>query len=82
MHVHMQKLLKPGTKTLLVAFDYPQHEMPGPPFSVKTPEVQALYCNWCKVELLYTQDILDREPRFRDKGVSRMREQVYALTVL
>jgi thiopurine S-methyltransferase len=79
---HMQHLLKPGTKTLLVAFDYPQHEMQGPPFSVQAPEVQALYRNWCNVELLSTEDILDREPQFRDKGVSRMQEQVYALTVL
>ncbi len=79
---HMQQLLEPGTATLLVAFDYPQHEMQGPPFSVQTEEVQALYRNWCAVELRYTEDILDREPRFRDQGVSRLQEQVYALNVL
>jgi thiopurine S-methyltransferase len=79
---HMQHLLEPGTKTLLVAFDYPQHEMQGPPFSVQAPEVQALYRSWCDFELLYTEDILDREPQFRDKGVSRMQEQVYVLTAL
>ncbi|MDD5114588.1 MAG: thiopurine S-methyltransferase [Methylobacter sp.] len=78
---HMQELLESGTKTLLVAFDYPQHEMPGPPFSVQAPEVNALYSAWCKVELIHAEDILEREPRFRDKGVSRMEEQVYALTV-
>ena len=79
---HMQSLLESGTKTLLVAFDYPQHEMQGPPFSVKAQEVQALYCSWCNVELLYTEDILERESQFRDKGVSRMQEQVYVLTIL
>jgi thiopurine S-methyltransferase len=79
---HMQQLIEPGTKILLVAFDYPQHEMQGPPFSVRAPEVQALYLSWCDVELLYTEHILDREPQFRDKGVSRMEEQVYALTAL
>jgi thiopurine S-methyltransferase len=79
---HLQQLLEPGTKALLVAFDYPQHEMQGPPFSVQTPEVQTLYRNWCDVELLYTEDILDKEPNFRDKGVSRMQEQVYALKVV
>ncbi|MGR8999201.1 MAG: thiopurine S-methyltransferase [Gammaproteobacteria bacterium] len=79
---HMEHLLKPGTKTLLVAFDYPQHEMQGPPFSVQAPEVQALYRSWCNVKLLSTEDILDRETQFRDKGVSRMQEQVYALTAL
>ncbi len=80
--LHMQRLLEPGTKTLLVAFDYPQHEMQGPPFSVQTHEVQALYGNWCHVELLQTEDILDREPGFRAKGVTRMQEQVYAQTAL
>ena len=79
---HMQHLLKPGTKTLLVAFDYSQHEMQGPPFSVQTPEVQALYGSWCDVQLLYTEDVLDREPGFRDKGLSRLQEQVYVLSVL
>ena len=76
---HMQFLLKPGTKTLLVAFDYPQHEMKGPPFSVQEPEVQLLYSNGCDVELLYSEDILEREPGFRDKGLSRLQEQVYVL---
>ena len=78
----MQHLLKPGTKTLLVAFDYLQDEMQGPPFSVQTPEVQSLYQNWCDVELLYREDILDREPGFRDKGLSRLQEHVYVLRVL
>ena len=79
---HMQRLLEPGTKALLVAFDYPQNEMQGPPFSVQTSEVQKLYSNWCDVELLYTEDIFDKEPNFRDKGVTRMQEQVYALKVV
>lgn len=39
---HMQSLFQSGTKTLLVAFNYPQHEMQGPPFSVNAQEVQAL----------------------------------------
>ncbi|NOT66919.1 MAG: thiopurine S-methyltransferase [Methylophilaceae bacterium] len=80
--VHMQNLLASGTQILLVAFDYPQPEMQGPPFSVPADEVQALYQAWCKVELLHTQDILASEPRFRAKGVSRMQELVYALQVL
>ena len=77
---HMQNLLAPGSKTLLVAFDYPQPEMQGPPFSVAGDEVQALYQTWCKVELLHTQDILASEPRFRARGVSRMQELVYVLS--
>jgi|SRR3989338_2260168 len=76
---HMLRLLAPGTKTLLVAFDYPQHEMQGPPFSVGEQEVQALYGEQCDVRLLHEVDILDQESRFRDKGVTRLWERVYAL---
>ena len=47
---HMRHLLKPGTKALLVAFDYPQHEMEGPPLSMahKIEPVSAI-----KIEPLF-----------------------------
>lgn len=77
---HLQKILSPGVFTLLVTFDYPQQEMSGPPFSVQEPEVRGLYQSWCTVELLDAVDILDQEPRFRDKGVTRIQEKVYRLT--
>lgn len=79
---HLRELLEAGTKILLIAFDYPQHEMDGPPFCVPNEEVQELYRDWCSVELLVSEDILGREPRFRERGLSRLQEQVYRLTVL
>jgi thiopurine S-methyltransferase len=77
----MQHLLNPGSQILLVAFNYHQTEMQGPPFSVNQQEVQVLYGSWCDVQLLCTEDILDREPHFRDRGLTSMQEQVYLLTV-
>jgi thiopurine S-methyltransferase len=62
-----------------VAFDYDQQEMSGPPFSVPFAEIQSLYGHYCDITLLSSQDILDSEPHFRDKGLSRMQEQVYRL---
>ncbi|WP_431066005.1 thiopurine S-methyltransferase [Methylotuvimicrobium sp.] len=79
---HMKRLLKTGTKILLVAFDYPQQEMDGPPFSVQCQEVETLYRDWCRIDLLHTEDILSKEPRFRERGLNRLQEQVYVLTVL
>ncbi len=79
---HMKRVLKTGTKILLVAFDYPQQEMDGPPFSVQCQEVETLYRDWCRIDLLHTEDILSKEPRFRERGLSRLQEQVYVLTVL
>lgn len=77
---HMASLLTPGTSMLLVTFDYPQHEMPGPPFGVSEAEVRALYGSRFDIRLLHSADILDREPRFRERGVSRLQEKVYSLT--
>lgn len=77
----LSALLVPGVKMLLVAFDYPQHEMPGPPFSVQAEEVERLYSGWCDIELLANEDVLERELHFKERGLSRLREQVYRLTV-
>ncbi len=77
---HMQQLLAAGTRMLLVAFEYPQHEMNGPPFSVQEAEVRALYGGFCTIELIHAIDILAQEARFRDRGVSRLQEKVYLLT--
>ena len=77
---HLRQLLAPGVKSLLVAIEYPEGEMEGPPFSVREAEVLALYGPDCVVERVFAADILDQEPRFRDKGLSRLQEKVYALT--
>ena len=75
----MRRLLAPGAATLLVAFDYPQQEMQGPPFSVEEAEVRALYAPDHAVTLLHRLDILGQEPRFREKGLTRLHEMVYRL---
>jgi thiopurine S-methyltransferase len=77
---HMHGLLSPGTKTLLIAFEYPQHEMSGPPFSVAEEEVRELYGGHCAIEVLHVADILDQEPRFREKGLTSLQQNIYALT--
>jgi thiopurine S-methyltransferase len=78
---HLLQLLASGVKTLLVAFEYPQHEMPGPPFNVDAEEIAALFGAQCDIRLLLEADILAQEPRFRDKGVTRLKEAVYVLRV-
>lgn len=77
---HLLRLLPCGTRTLLVTFEYPQQEMDGPPFSVTEQEVVKLYDAECSIERLHKEDILAREPRFRDKGVTSLEEKVYLLT--
>lgn len=77
----IRQLLRTETQILLVAFEYLQHEMQGPPFSVHETEVSALYGNWCDIKLLYSEDVYDQEPHFRDRGLSRIQEEIYRLSV-
>lgn len=78
---HLAELLPSGTQVLLVTFDYPQEEMPGPPFAVSEAEVRALYDRYAEIRLLEQADILDREPRFKARGVTRMQENIFLLTL-
>lgn len=74
-------LMSSGAETLLIVFDYPQHEMPGPPFSVEAGEIENLYGHWCDLELLSSEDALLNETHFQERGLSRMAEQIYRLMV-
>ena len=75
-------LLKSGTQILLISLEYEQSEMAGPPFRVDREEIERLYGDWCDIECLEVQDILSREPQFKAKGISKMEELVYLLTLL
>lgn len=77
----LSTLLEPGMKILLVTFDYPQLEMPGPPFSVPADEIDMLYGRWCDIDMLASEDALARELQFKERGLGYIAEQVYRLTV-
>ena len=79
--MQLSNLLFSETQILLIAFDYPQHEMDGPPFSVDGEEVENLFGHWCDIDLLASQDMLSQEERFRQRGLSRMEEKLYHLRV-
>jgi thiopurine S-methyltransferase len=73
------QLLKPQTPCLLVTLDYEQGKMSGPPFAVSADEVRRLYQEGFSIEQLAHTDVLDDQPRFREKGLDAMRESVYRL---
>ncbi|MDD5059059.1 MAG: thiopurine S-methyltransferase [Sideroxydans sp.] len=78
---HLVNILPSGTRILLVTFDYPQAEMPGPPFAVSVQEVQALYGQYAEVRLLAQEDVLAQNPRFVQRGVTRMQENIFLVTL-
>jgi thiopurine S-methyltransferase len=78
---HLTDILPPATQILLIAFDYPQQEMSGPPFAVSKTEVEALYQNHADIHLLSQHDVLAQNLRFQQRGLSWMQENIFLLTL-
>lgn len=78
---HLLNILPPATQILLLAFDYSQPEMPGPPFAVSIGEVESLYRGRAKIRLLAQLDALDKNPRFQERGLRRLQENIFLLTL-
>ena len=78
---HLISILPPATQILLVTVDYPQAEMQGPPFSVAAEEVTALYRDYANVRSLAKLDVLAKNPRFRERGLGRMQECIYMMSL-
>ena len=64
-----------------MTFDYPQEEMEGPPFAVSAEEVRALYGRYAEIRLLKQEDVLEQNPRFKQRGMTRMDESIFLLTL-
>ena len=79
----LSRLLPSDAPILLVAFDYAQDEMAGPPFSVSEEEIRQLYRGY-RIECLHREDLLagPESTRWRDRGISRLAECVLMLTPL
>jgi thiopurine S-methyltransferase len=68
-----------GSRGLLIALDYPQHEMEGPPFSVGSAEVQRLLDPPWIISRLERRDIFGDDPSFAERGATAMHTDVYSL---
>jgi thiopurine S-methyltransferase len=76
---HLDTLLPPGMRTLLVTLEYDQSVLSGPPFAVDEAEVRRLYAGTQEIEVLYVRDALSDESRWRERGVTWLFERVYRL---
>lgn len=74
------ELQKAGTRTLLITLTYADNEMDGPPFSVTEEEVKELYSDNFTIEKLAAKNVLDDEPRFKQRGLTALTETAYKLT--
>jgi thiopurine S-methyltransferase len=78
----MTTLSRRGTQTLLIAVEYPQAQMSGPPFSVTRDDIDGLYTDHHSIELLGRHAILHLEPRLKARGLTELSEACYRLTRL
>ena len=78
---HILNILPSTTQILLVSLNYPQPEMQGPPFAVSPDEIIALFQNYAKIQLLEQVDILEENPRFQQRGLNQLQENIFLLTL-
>ncbi len=76
---HLSTVLDRHARGLLLTLDYDQSEMGGPPFSVSDAEVTELFTDACTVQQLCRTDILRSQPRFMERGLTRLSEQAWRL---
>ena len=76
----MRKLCPTGSQTLLVTLDYDQQEMDGPPYAVGYEEIIWQYAYDHIIEFLSEIDILEQEPHFRNRGLTKLTEWGFMLT--
>jgi thiopurine S-methyltransferase len=77
-HVYAQ--VSDQYRGLLLTLDYDQDQMEGPPFSVHHPEIETLFEGHSKVRLIDRRDILAKEPKFAERGLTRLDTVVYELS--
>lgn len=73
-------LLSARAPQLLVAFSYDQERMPGPPFAVTPAEVTEHYQQEYHADLKEQREIIEMEPKFRQRGVTSFVQDVFILT--
>jgi thiopurine S-methyltransferase len=77
---HVCEVLPRTASILQLTMEYEQAQMAGPPFSVDSAELHALYGAQYRVQPLSARDTLAQEPRFRERGLAALRECSYVLT--
>ena len=76
---HLAGLTDRKTRGLLITLEYKQLEMAGPPFSVSADEVNRLFSDNYSIECMAFTDVLEENAKFRDSGLTSLREQAFRM---
>ena len=77
---HMAALMPPGGRVLLISYSYNQSETKGPPFSVPQQELETLFSERFRVEILSEEDALRSHQGLVARGVTKLIEYAVLLT--
>jgi thiopurine S-methyltransferase len=77
---HMAALMPPGGRVLLISYSYNQSETKGPPFSVPQQELEILFSESFRVEILSEEDVLRSHQGLVARGVTKLIEYAVLLT--
>jgi len=77
---HLKRLLPNRSPILLITLEYPPDQMAGPPFAVTEQEIATLFGSDWRIRRLRDSNVLDENPRFREKGLTALREKALLLT--
>ncbi|NYT65098.1 thiopurine S-methyltransferase [Alcaligenaceae bacterium] len=77
---HVYGQLSDNYLGLLLTLEYDQNLMDGPPFSVHETEVQTLFSAHSTAALLDRRSILDKEPKFAQRGLTSLDSVSYRLS--
>jgi len=77
---HLEALLPSGSRILLISYSYNQEETNGPPFSVTQKELEALFADKFRIEVLAQEDALRSHQGLVARGVTKLTEYAVLLT--
>lgn len=75
----LARILPREASIFLIAIDYPEGEITGPPFSVSPDEIRRLYGDAFEIEVLESRDGLADSDNLKKRGVTRLEETAYLL---
>lgn len=76
---HVYSQLAGNYQGLLLTLEYDQDLMDGPPFAVHEAEVQSLFSGHSKAVVLDRRSILEKEPKFAQRGLTSLDSVSYQL---
>ena len=79
-YVRHLKSLTPGAEQFLVTLDYDRQRMDGPPFALSDQEVREHYQQSHGIDSMEERELIDQEPRFRERGLESFTQRCYWLT--